>query len=243
MKTAYLWIDILTILGPLLLSFDKKVAFMSKWKFILPAILIPSFLYLVWDVIFTRLGIWQFNKEYVTGMFVINLPWEELFFFIAVPYACLFIYECLRVYAPKWEFRIASRIFGWLMVFLCVAALFQFHNRMYTAITAILLLITLLNHLLVTRGDYLTHTFTAWIIALIPMAVVNGLLTSLPVLIYNNQQNSGIRIGSIPIEDFFYNLLLMIWMIWVFERYRQRPVHKAREIAEKEARREAREKK
>jgi hypothetical protein len=66
------------------------------------------------------------------------------------------------------------------------------------------------------------------------MAVVNGLLTGLPVLIYNDQHNTGIRIGSIPMEDFFYNLLYMIWMIWMYERYRQKPMHKAASQAAKE---------
>lgn len=240
MKTAYLWLNILTLLGPLLLSFDRKVAFMRKWRYFLPAILIPSTIYLIWDVIFTRLGIWKFNPDYVTGKFILNLPWEEYFFFIAIPYACLFIYECLRVYFPGLEYPRVSKLFGWTLVLVCAVALYFYHDRIYTAVTAILLIITLLNHLWVTRGNYLTHAFLAWLIALLPMAVVNGFLTGLPVLIYNDAQNTGIRIGTIPLEDFFYNLLLMIWMIWVFERYRQRPEHKARERAEKAAWREAR---
>jgi lycopene cyclase domain-containing protein len=54
------------------------------------------------------------------------------------------------------------------------------------------------------------------------MAIVNGLLTGLPILIYNNEQNLGIRIGTIPIEDFFYNLILMLWMITLYERSKRR---------------------
>jgi lycopene cyclase domain-containing protein len=37
-------------------------------------------------------------------------------------------------------------------------------------------------------------------------AVVNGIYTSLPTIRYSPQAILGIRIGSIPLEDFFYNL-------------------------------------
>jgi hypothetical protein len=66
------------------------------------------------------------------------------------------------------------------------------------------------------------------------MFVVNGLLTGLPILIYENTENMGIRIPSllpgmqygIPLEDFFYNLLYMMWMIWIFEaRKNKQAIH------------------
>jgi lycopene cyclase domain-containing protein len=62
----------------------------------------------------------------------------------------------------------------------------------------------------------------AWTVALIPMAFVNGILTGNPVLIYDDAENLGIRIGTIPFEDFFYNLLYMTWMISLYEWYKLR---------------------
>jgi lycopene cyclase domain-containing protein len=54
------------------------------------------------------------------------------------------------------------------------------------------------------------------------MAFVNGILTGNPVLIYDDAENLGIRIGTIPFEDFFYNLLYMTWMISLYEWYKLR---------------------
>jgi len=54
------------------------------------------------------------------------------------------------------------------------------------------------------------------------MLYVNGQLTIKPVLIYNNMENLGIRIFSIPVEDFFYNFLYMLWMIPLFEYFNKR---------------------
>jgi hypothetical protein len=42
------------------------------------------------------------------------------------------------------------------------------------------------------------------------------------LLIYNDAQNLGIRIGTIPLEDFFYNMVYMLWMITVYEILRKK---------------------
>ena len=53
-----------------------------------------------------------------------------------------------------------------------------------------------------------------YIIALIPFIIVNGILTGgitpEPIVWYNNEENFGIRFLTIPIEDFIYNLLLLV---------------------------------
>ena len=229
-NSTYLWIDILTIAGPLALSFDKRVAFYSQWKYFLSAMFITSGIYLIWDVIFTAIGVWHFNPKFITGHYLGNLPWEEVFFFIAIPYACLFIYACLRHYFPKIENRNAGRIMSLLLLALSIAMVIMHYNKLYTAITFSLLAFTILNQLLVTRGTYVMHLYVAWFVSIIPMLVVNGLLTGLPILIYENSENLGIRVSSflpgmqygIPVEDFFYNLLYMMWMIWIYEARKNR---------------------
>lgn len=77
---------------------------------------------------------------------------------------------------------------------------------------------------------HLSYLMAAWAVALIPMAFVNGILTGNPVLIYDNAENLGIRIGTIPLEDFFYNLLYMTWMISLYEWYKIREYRKIRQI-------------
>ncbi|HQY12037.1 MAG TPA: lycopene cyclase domain-containing protein, partial [Ferruginibacter sp.] len=100
MNNHYIYFLILaaSFTGPLALSFDKKVAFYKNWKYLFPAMLFPALLYIAWDMYFTTKGVWSFNEAYITGINIINLPLEEVLFFLIVPYCCVFIYACIRSY-------------------------------------------------------------------------------------------------------------------------------------------------
>ena len=92
MKYQYLLINFLTILFPLLLSFDKKVAFYKSWKYIWPGMAVTGLFFLAWDVLFTVKGVWRFNDHYIIGIKFFELPLEEVLFFLTVPFAaCLFM--------------------------------------------------------------------------------------------------------------------------------------------------------
>ena len=92
-----------------------------------------------------------------------------------------------------------------------------FHDRYYTAVTFTLLAMFLTLNLVVFRSWFLGRFFMTYLISLIPFGIVNGLLTSMPVLIYNNLENCGLRIGTIPFEDFFYSMLMLLMNITVYE--------------------------
>ena len=89
---TYLFLNLITIAGPLALSFDKKVAFYKNWKQFALAMLTTTTIYIVWDIWFTKINVWLFNPQFLYGKWFANLPLEEYIFFIIIPYACLFIY-------------------------------------------------------------------------------------------------------------------------------------------------------
>ena len=88
----YLIINIGTILFPFIFSFEKRVAYYTWWKYLIPAFLLTASLFLLWDHFFTIWGVWGFSETYTTGIKLGVLPLEEILFFITVPYASIFIY-------------------------------------------------------------------------------------------------------------------------------------------------------
>ena len=211
-----------TLAGPLLLSFDKKVAFYKKWKPLFLSMLIPAIIYIAWDIYFTSKGIWSFNEAYyVTELKIFNLPLEEILFFFIVPYCCVFIYECIRGYFPQIKDNEPG---DWILMLLAVALLivgFYFSSRHYTSWTFSFTGVFIA--LIYSLGNYFKKFNAAaflisYAVILIPFLLVNGFLTAIPVVSYNDAENLGIRIYTIPFEDVFYGMLLVLMNIVIYEK-------------------------
>jgi len=222
MKNLYLTLDIAAISVPFLASFYPKANFSKTWGRLSIAILIPAIIFIVWDVLFTKWGVWGFNERYLIGVDIINLPLEEWLFFICIPYACTFTYFALKHLIKKDIFGPYQKSISWaLITFILLIALFSL-EKAYTATTFISLAIFLLLHLLVWKSDYLGRFYFAFIFILIPFFIINGILTGSgiedQVVWYNNAENLGIRMVTIPVEDTFYGMLLLMMNVTIYER-------------------------
>ena len=224
MKFTYLLINFFTILFPLALSFDKKVQFYKKWKFIWPGLLLTGLVFLFWDVLFTVDGVWSFNPEYITGITVLQLPIEEIFFFLTVPFACIFIYSCLNYYI-KWEMNMRlTRIISNIIIIFSILILIFYHHRLYTRVTFTLLAFLVMLLQFIYKVRWLNRFYIAYLVVLVPFYIINGVLTAWPVVIYNNAQNLGLRVGTIPLEDHFYCMALLLINIGFFEYFRLKSI-------------------
>mgnify|MGYP001003048560 CR=1 FL=1 len=226
---TYLIINILTILIPFLFSFERRVGFYKKWRFILPAIIITAVIFIVWDQIFTVNGIWGFNPEYLTGIYLFDLPIEELLFFFCIPYACLFIYAVIDYIKPKLNFELsAKRILIILSLIIIILGLVNV-SKTYTSVIFITTGIFTLFLIRFVQSDYYSRFLLFFIITLVPFLIVNTILTGglpsvspEPIVWYDNTKNLMIRIGTIPIEDFVYNFLLLFLNVTLFDFLRRR---------------------
>ncbi|MEO3403988.1 lycopene cyclase domain-containing protein [Mucilaginibacter sp. CAU 1740] len=226
MKYSYLLINLCTVFFPVVLSFDKRVQFYKSWKFIWPGMAITGLFFLFWDVLFTLKGVWSFNSAYIIGVDLFGLPLEEMLFFLTVPFACIFIYACLNYYV-KWmmPYRLTG-IISSMMLLLSVLMLIFFYDRLYTSVTfgLLLLLVLLLQYWF--KVEWLNRFYIAYAVALIPFYIVNGMLTSIPIVSYNNAENIAHRVGTIPFEDHFYMMALLLMNIGFFEYFRRKEITK-----------------
>lgn len=221
----YLYLDLLTLAGPLLLSFDKKVAFYKSWKYLLPAIFVMGLFFIAKDVIFASMNIWGFNDRYLIGNRMLGLPVEEWLFFLVVPYAIVFIYACLVAYLPFDPLVRIHRPFLYLLSVILLLVAIIFHERLYTsvifALTAMLLLYNLWK-----QQAWLSMFLLAYFVSLLPFLLVNGVLTGSfldePIVWYDNTQNLGIRLLTIPIEDTIYNLMMFLMTIQLMELFKKK---------------------
>lgn len=221
MKATYLLLNLLTIVFPIALSFDKKVRFVQYWRFLFPAIALSGLVFLLWDIVFTKYGVWSFNSAYVLGIRFQDLPLEEMLFFLTVPFACVFIYECISYYFTEKPAALWVNITTGALLAISLLMLFVYPDRLYTLITFGLCLMLCIAILLL-KPVWVGRFYSAFLVSLGPFYLVNGVLTSLPVVLYNDAQNCGFRIGSIPFEDHFYSFDLLLLTLFFYERLKKR---------------------
>jgi lycopene cyclase domain-containing protein len=217
----YLTLDLLTILFPFLFSFYSKANFSKKWKYLWPAILIPGVIFIVWDEFFTRLGVWGFNEAYLSGLYIGSLPIEEVLFFICIPYACVFTYEALNHLISKDYFGSKQKIISAVLILICLFLGATNIDKWYTSTTFLSLALYLTFLQFIKKESFLGRFFLAYLFILIPFFIVNGILTGSgieePVVWYNDNENLGLRMATIPVEDTFYGMLLILMNVSIFE--------------------------
>ena len=206
------------------LVFHPKLKFYKNWKAFFLSNVIVSLIFIVWDILFTRLGVWGFNPDYISGFYFINLPIEEILFFICIPYACVFTYHCVGLFFKlNCRGRTQNIFIGIFSLALFTIGICN-HTRSYTATTFISLACVLLLINFILNKKPLGKLLLIYPLLLIPFFIVNGILTGTglqqPVVWYNNSENIGIRLLTIPLEDFFYGFELVLLNVVLYEFFK-----------------------
>lgn len=212
-RGLYLLITVLTALFPALLGFDQKVRFARTWKKLAISIPTVALLFIVWDAWFTQSGIWGFNEQFISGVRLGNLPLEECLFFFAIPFACMFIYEIVRWKMGVWtsaRVRGCGKILAGIVAF-SVLFFAEYHYPLVSFTLAAGLLV------LAARQPYFGTFVVAYLWHLPPFLLVNGILTAVPIVLYNPQEIIGLRIGTIPVEDLTYSFSLFFLNVMIRE--------------------------
>lgn len=222
----YLLLNLSTLSIPFLRSFEPKINFKSKWKALFPAIFITGIFFIIWDAQFTSKGIWGFNPDYILGIYFLHLPIEEWLFFIIIPYACIFIYEVLNYFLKRdYLGKIAPAISLFLAVALLLLAAIH-SDKAYTSWNFLLCGFFLLIQYLFFKPAWLGRFYLAFCFGLLGFFYVNSFLTgsftASEVVWYNANEFMGIRMGTIPVEDAFYGLLLLLMNVSFYEFFKNK---------------------
>lgn len=229
LESKYLYLGLMgfTIIFPFLRSFEKKVAYYKSFRSLFTAIGATMLLFIPWDIWFTHMGIWGFNPKYLSGLALFGLPLGEWLFFIFVPFSCLFIYRVLQYYQFRpWlsqgQANMLTQYLSWLSIGVAVMSWGKWYTFSAFAVLAVVLLI----HSNWLKVDWMPEFYRAYVIILIPFFIVNGVLTGTgleeEVVWYNSDHFLGTRIGTIPLEDTFYGMSLILINVSLYEYFRKR---------------------
>jgi len=221
MNTLYLLLNLGSISVPFLYSFHPRLQLHKRFLWIFISILLTMIIFIPWDVIFTKHEIWGFNDTYFLGAKFLSLPIEEWLFFICIPFACVFTHYALLLYFPnlKLNRQVTKAISIGLITLLLILAVVNY-DKWYTLINfslAIPLTFIVYNY----NTKLLQHFFLTFLVMLIPFFIVNGILTGSfitdQVVWYDNTQNLGIRMGTIPVEDSIYAYTMILCNLFLTE--------------------------
>lgn len=225
MMSLYFWLDILSISVPLLVSFHPRIRLHHYWKSLFSAIALSMIPFIIWDIYFTINKYWGFNPDYLSQTYILHLPVEEWLFFICVPYACVFTHEALMVLTKNAHLTTkTTKIITVLLLLVFGLVLAFYFDLAYTAVNMIFGIIILLLAYRFNK-ELLSSFYLTFLVMLIPFFIVNGILTGTgienEVVWYNNDENLGIRMLTIPIEDSVFAFSLILLNLLLFKKLKQ----------------------
>jgi len=87
----------------------------------------------------------------------------------------------------------------------------------YSLMSAGLIVFALLVHYVLKESQPRKKALLATFVFLIfAMLIFNSYLTSLPIVLYNNNLTLGLKIGTIPVEDFSYLIAAVLLVPTIF---------------------------
>jgi len=223
-KYTYLLINFFTIIICFVYSFDKRIKFNRQFLPFIKASVIVAIPFILWDVWFTKIGVWWFNNTYTIGVRILGLPIEEWLFFICIPFSCVFTYFCLtKFFNFNWANGF-NNIIAFITIIVCVVIGLLNIDKTYTFVTALITSLSMIYFHLIARVQWIGQASLVFLILMLGFFPVNGILTGTgleqPIVNYNPKQFLNIRMGTIPIEDAVYGYTQFLWNIFFFTKFK-----------------------
>tara|TARA_B100000902_G_scaffold341561_1_gene345054 strand:+ start:301 stop:987 length:687 start_codon:yes stop_codon:yes gene_type:complete len=227
MTPLYLYILLFSISIPLFYTLLFK-DYIKYWKYFTISTVLVAVIFLIWDYYFTEIGVWSFNNDYCLGIELLGMPLEEWLFFLVIPFCSLFIHYCAITVNQNFKFNKKASLYLTLaLIVISFTIAIANITKYYTAVNFFILAMVLSLGFLFFRTR-LQEFYASFIIILIPFFIVNGILTGsfieAPIVSYNNLENLGIRLFTIPVEDIGYAFSMLFGNLMIFETLKKDPI-------------------
>ena len=78
--STYLLVLVSSVFLPILFTFHKRIQFHKKATHVFKSIFLCSTVFIVWDVIYTEMGVWGFSPKHHLDVLFVGLPLEEILY-------------------------------------------------------------------------------------------------------------------------------------------------------------------
>lgn len=218
---TYLLINFFTIIICFVFSFHHKIKFSRFFGAFIKSAALVAFAFIIWDIWFTARGVWWFNHDYIIGLTILGLPFEEILFFFCIPFACIFTYFCLnKFFNFNWQYK-KENYFAVAVIVLSLGLGIYQHAKIYTMVTFLTTGVTVFILYFMLNARIIGKASVIYMLLMPGFLLVNGILTGTglesPIVNYNPDNFMGFRILTIPLEDVVYGYELILWNIYFFE--------------------------
>ncbi|MBU1726189.1 MAG: lycopene cyclase domain-containing protein [Candidatus Omnitrophica bacterium] len=93
--SKYMSLLIIAGIVPFICSFWPGLKFYRNLRALAISIGLIVIIFGGWDVFATWRGHWSFNASGVWPIRIVNLPIEEVLFFVVIPFCCIFTWEAI----------------------------------------------------------------------------------------------------------------------------------------------------
>lgn len=99
--SEYMRVLILSLSLPLIFSFWPGLNFYRNLRALIYSIVLIVIIFGSWDIVAAARGHWYFNPRATWSIKIINLPLEEILFFVIIPFCCIFTWEAINYFKKK----------------------------------------------------------------------------------------------------------------------------------------------
>jgi isorenieratene synthase len=210
-RIEYLAFNFLVLIPVLVLSARKATFFLHRWGAAWTAVAAAALPFLIWDALATGRH-WTFNPRFITGLWLGPLPIEEVLFFFTMPFACLFSWHTLfgaEVDTPRRSLKgvpLAFGALGLLGPWVQATQGLEYTALVLLALGGGALLDAVAGSRVLERPGFLK--LLGFVV--VTTTVFNGYLTARPVVLYDVRYQLGVRLFTIPLEDYGFGVALVL---------------------------------
>lgn len=224
----YWYLLILFVLAglTLFLFIKKSIVFIMELKYMLPAIIFSGTIFIMLKIRFLQSGFISFNENFLMHKNILSLPIEEWLFLLVISFFAFSVYILVNVKFEKFN---KPNLFYVVSILLLMGFAYEaWYSRQKLIPFFVFFLLSIYFGYTLFRNRFkphLTKFYISYFIVVIPFFLIKIFLNTLPVILYNNDFTLGIRLFSVPVEEFANLFLLMLINITIFEYLRDNQLY------------------